>query len=88
MEPVASHWQEHHALGDSLIAGLQGAGGKIFSNGKMEKDLTQTQSGFRPSSPSSIPLPPEVLSAWAGAELPFPFSWAWGFSVVRNLDAA
>ncbi len=42
MEPVASHWQEHHALGDSLIAGLQDAGVKIFSNGKMEMDLTQT----------------------------------------------
>lgn len=42
MEPVASHWQQHHALGDSLIAGLQGAGVKIFSSGKMEMDLTQT----------------------------------------------
>ncbi|MGL5434787.1 MAG: N-acetylmuramoyl-L-alanine amidase [Lachnospiraceae bacterium] len=42
MEPVASNWQKHHALGDSLIAGLRGAGVKIFSGGSMEMDLTQT----------------------------------------------
>lgn len=42
MEPVASNWQKHHALGDSLIAGLKGAGVKIFSGGSMEMDLTQT----------------------------------------------
>ncbi|MDD3251873.1 MAG: N-acetylmuramoyl-L-alanine amidase [Lachnospiraceae bacterium] len=49
MEPVASHWQEHHALGDSLIAGLKGTGVKIFSNGKMEMDLTQTSYSTVPS---------------------------------------
>lgn len=49
MEPVASHWQEHHALGDSLIAGLKGAGVKIFSGGKMEMDLTQTSYSTVPS---------------------------------------
>ncbi len=49
MEPVASHWQEHHALGDSLIAGLKGVGVKIFSNGKMEMDLTQTSYSTVPS---------------------------------------
>ena len=49
MEPVASHWQEHHALGDSLISGLKGAGVKIFSNGKMEMDLTQTSYSTVPS---------------------------------------
>ncbi|MDO4266951.1 MAG: N-acetylmuramoyl-L-alanine amidase [Eubacteriales bacterium] len=49
MEPVASHWQQHHALGDSLIAGLKGAGVKIFSNGKMEMDLTQTSYSTVPS---------------------------------------
>ncbi len=42
MEPVASNWQKHHALGDSLISGLKGAGVKIFSSGSMEMDLTQT----------------------------------------------
>lgn len=49
MEPVASHWQEHHALGDSLIAGLKGAGVKIFSDGKMAMDLTQTSYSTIPS---------------------------------------
>jgi N-acetylmuramoyl-L-alanine amidase len=49
MEPVASHWQQHHALGDSLIAGLQGVGIKIFSDGKMEMDLTQTSYSTIPS---------------------------------------
>lgn len=49
MEPVASHWQQHHALGDSLIAGLQGVGVKIFSSGKMEMDLTQTSFSTVPS---------------------------------------
>lgn len=49
MEPVASHWQEHHTLGDSLISGLKGAGVKIFSNGKMEMDLTQTSYSTVPS---------------------------------------
>ncbi len=49
MEPVASHWQEHHALGDNLIAGLRGVGVKIFSDGKMEMDLTQTSYSTVPS---------------------------------------
>lgn len=49
MEPVASHWQEHHALGDSLIAGLKGVGAKIFSSGSMEMDLTQTSYSTVPS---------------------------------------
>lgn len=42
MEPVASNWQKHHKLGDSLIMGLKGAGVKIFSDGTMGMDLTQT----------------------------------------------
>ena len=49
MEPVASHWQEHHALGDSLIAGLKGVGVKIFSDGRMVMDLTQTSYSTVPS---------------------------------------
>lgn len=49
MEPVASHWQEHHALGESLIAGLIGAGVKIFSGGSMAMDLTQTSYSTVPS---------------------------------------
>lgn len=49
MEPVVSHWQQHHALGDSLIAGLKGAGVKIFSKGTMAMDLTQTSYSTIPS---------------------------------------
>ncbi len=49
MEPVKSHWQQHHALGESLIGGLRGAGVKIFSNGAMEMDLTQTSYSTVPS---------------------------------------
>ncbi|WP_432628470.1 N-acetylmuramoyl-L-alanine amidase [Brotaphodocola sp.] len=49
MEPVASNWQRHHALGDSLISGLRGAGVKIFSSGTMAMDLTQTSYSMIPS---------------------------------------
>jgi N-acetylmuramoyl-L-alanine amidase len=49
MEPVASHWQQHHALGDSLISGLKASGVKIFSNGSMDMDLTQTSYSTIPS---------------------------------------
>lgn len=49
MEPVKSHWQQHNALGESLVAGLKGAGVKIFSNGAMEMDLTQTSYSTVPS---------------------------------------
>lgn len=49
MEPVKSHWQQHNALGESLISGLRGAGVKIFSGGSMEMDLTQTSFSTVPS---------------------------------------
>ncbi len=49
MEPVASHWQSHNALGSALISGLQSAGVKIFSSGSMEMDLTQTSYSTVPS---------------------------------------
>lgn len=49
MEPVASHWKQHNALGESLVAGLRGAGVKIFSGGAMEMDLTQTSYSTIPS---------------------------------------
>jgi len=49
MEPVASHWKSHNALGESLVAGLKGAGNKIFSSGAMEMDLTQTSYSTIPS---------------------------------------
>ena len=49
MEPVASHWKQHHALGESLIAGLKDAGVRIFSGGSMATDLTQTSYSTIPS---------------------------------------
>lgn len=49
MEPVASYWQQHNKLGESLITGLKGAGNKIFSGGSMEMDLTQTSFSTIPS---------------------------------------
>lgn len=49
MEPVASNWQKHNALGESLVAGLKNAGVKIFSSGSIEMDLTQTSFSTIPS---------------------------------------
>ena len=49
MEPVKSHWEQHNALGASLVGGLKSAGVKIFSNGAMEMDLTQTSFSTIPS---------------------------------------
>lgn len=49
MEPVASHWEEHNALGDALIEGLRSNDIKIFSSGSMEMDLTQTSFSVIPS---------------------------------------
>lgn len=49
MEPVKSHWQQHNALGESLVAGLRGVGVKIFSGGSMAMDLTQTSFSTVPS---------------------------------------
>lgn len=49
MEPVASHWTEHESLGKSLIAGLEKGGIKIFSEGRMAMDLTQTSYSTIPS---------------------------------------
>ena len=49
MEPVASHWQQHDALGAALIAGLQNQGVAIYKNGQMSIDLTQTSYSTIPS---------------------------------------
>lgn len=49
MEPVKSHWEQHNALGESLVSGLKEAGVKIFSGGSMEMDLTQTSYSTVPS---------------------------------------
>lgn len=42
MEPVASTWEKHEALGKSLIQGLKNTGTRIFGDGRLPMDLTQT----------------------------------------------
>ena len=49
MEPVASHWKEHDALGAALINGLKNQGAKISGKGSMSIDLTQTSYSTVPS---------------------------------------
>lgn len=49
MEPVASHWQQHNALGECLISGAGQAGVKVWGSGSMAIDLTQTSYSTIPS---------------------------------------
>lgn len=49
MEPVASHWKQHNALGSCLVDGLRNQGCKIKGNGSMAIDLTQTSYSTIPS---------------------------------------
>lgn len=49
IEPVASHWQEHDALGSSLVEGLRSEGAEIYQDGSMAIDLTQTSYSTVPS---------------------------------------
>ena len=49
MEPVASHWQQHDALGEALISGLHANGASIYQNGHRSVDLTQTSYSTIPS---------------------------------------
>ncbi len=42
MTPVKEHWEEHDKLGKCLIEGLKNNNVKIFGQGKMDIDLTQT----------------------------------------------
>ncbi len=49
MEPVASHWQEHQALGQALVYGVSQTGYPIFGDGSMPMDLTQTSYSTVPS---------------------------------------
>lgn len=49
MQPVASHWKQHHALGAKLTGGLKKAGIKIYGKGYMPVDLTQTSYSTVPS---------------------------------------
>ena len=49
IEPVASHWSEHNALGSALVEGLRAQGAKIHGGGSMSIDLTQTSYSTVPS---------------------------------------
>lgn len=49
MEPVASHWQEHEALGMALIEGFEESGLSVFGDGRMAIDMTQTSYSTIPS---------------------------------------
>lgn len=49
MEPVASHWQQHNALGESLLEGMRANNVKIYGNGNIQMDLTQTSYSTVPS---------------------------------------
>ena len=49
MEPVASHWSEHNALGSALVEGLRAQGAKIHGGGSISIDLTQTSYSTVPS---------------------------------------
>lgn len=49
LDNVAVTWQTSEALGSSLIDGLQGQGCKIFGDGTMDMDLTQTAYSTVPS---------------------------------------
>ena len=42
MTPVKEHWKEHDKLGKNIIEGLKKNNVKIFGEGKMDIDLTQT----------------------------------------------
>ena len=49
MEPVASHWEEHNALGRAVVKAIESRGMKLFEGGEMEMDLTQTSYSTVPS---------------------------------------
>lgn len=49
MEPVASHWESHHLLGESLLEGFRKEGIAIFAKGRLAIDLTQTSYSTIPS---------------------------------------
>ncbi|MBO6309907.1 MAG: N-acetylmuramoyl-L-alanine amidase, partial [Oribacterium sp.] len=49
MYPVSTIWQESDRLGTNVINGLSANGVKIFSDGSMQMDLTQTSYSKIPS---------------------------------------
>lgn len=49
MQPVKSHWKQHNAFGNAVIKGIKKKGLRVFGNGKMAMDLTQTSYSTVPS---------------------------------------
>ncbi len=49
IEPVKSHFEEHTRLGESIVEGERRAGVKIYRDGRMDIDLTQTSYSTVPS---------------------------------------
>ncbi len=49
MEPVASHWTEHQALGEAVLSGMRESNVPIYSGGSIPLDLTQTSYSTIPS---------------------------------------
>ena len=49
MQPVASNWRRHEALGQAIISGARKNGVKVYRNGAMPIDLTQTSYSTIPS---------------------------------------
>ena len=46
---IQDAWQQHEALGRSLVQGLQTAGIAVFESGSLQMDLTQTSYSTIPS---------------------------------------
>ncbi len=42
MKPIKNNWKKHHNLGNKVISGMKSAGIKIWGDGKLAMDLTQT----------------------------------------------
>lgn len=49
MEPVSMFWQDHLNLGDSILNGIIEHNIKIFDDGSLPIDLTQTSYSLIPS---------------------------------------
>ena len=49
MAPVSTHWKKHEALGHALIRGFKKTGYKIWEEGELDMDLTQTSYSTVPS---------------------------------------
>ena len=49
MAPVSTHWKKHEALGHALIRGFKKTGYKVWEEGELDVDLTQTSYSTVPS---------------------------------------